>query len=65
MATATQKWLNSHEAAERLGFSEKTLANWRYEGRGPRYSKVGRSIRYLAADLDTFMKGLGVMTDAA
>lgn len=65
MATPTQKWLNVREAAERLGFSKKTLDNWRSEGRGPRYSRVGRSIRYHIEDLDSYMQSMGVMTDAA
>lgn len=32
-----------------------TLNQWRSQGRGPRYSKVGRSVRYSVADLDRYM----------
>jgi hypothetical protein len=41
------------EVAAFLGgdFSEKTLANWRSEGRGPQYHKVGRHVRYDWADV--------------
>lgn len=36
------------EVADYLGgdFSEKTLANWRSQGKGPEYMKVGRHVRY-------------------
>ena len=29
-----------------LGVPEATLANWRYMGRGPRFVRVGRHVRY-------------------
>jgi excisionase family DNA binding protein len=34
------------EVAEFLGVPEPTLAQWRYAGSGPAWSKVGRHIRY-------------------
>lgn len=34
-----------------LGVSLQTLRNWRHLGRGPRYCKYGRAVRYLLADL--------------
>ena len=43
--------------------SEKTLANWRHEGRGPRWKKLGRQVRYLGADLDRWLQE--TMTEAA
>lgn len=39
------------EAARLLGYSPAALRKWRREGRGPRYLRTGRSIRYLPADL--------------
>jgi predicted DNA-binding transcriptional regulator AlpA len=39
------------DAARRLGIEESTLANWRWNGRGPRYVRVGRRVRYRLADL--------------
>jgi hypothetical protein len=33
-------------AGEIVGISVATLRRWRYEGRGPRYAKVGSSVRY-------------------
>lgn len=39
------------EAAERLGVQRSTLDNWRWNGSGPRYVKVGGRVRYRLADL--------------
>jgi len=41
--------------AERLRVSRSTLQGWRYAGRGPRYLKIGRLIRYRNADVDGFL----------
>ncbi len=37
--TLGRDWLTPQEAAQRLGFSEKTLRNWRVAGRGPAFRK--------------------------
>jgi transcriptional regulator with XRE-family HTH domain len=50
--------LTAREAARRMGYSVKTLANWRSEGRGPRYHKQGYIVRYEAADLEDFLNQL-------
>lgn len=48
--------LTAKEAAELLGLSAITLANWRSQRKGPRYHKVGaRAVRYLRADLAAFI----------
>lgn len=43
------------EAAAFLGFSPATLESWRREGKGPRFYRVGRHIRYTFADLSAFL----------
>lgn len=43
------------ELAARLGVSRSTLQSWRYHGRGPRYVKIGRLVRYRNADVDAFL----------
>jgi predicted DNA-binding transcriptional regulator AlpA len=43
------------EAARRTGLSRRTLQGWRGTGRGPRWVKVGRSVRYPLPDLEEFM----------
>jgi predicted DNA-binding transcriptional regulator AlpA len=42
--------------AARLGVSRSTLQSWRYAGRGPRYLKIGRFIRYRNADVDAYLR---------
>ena len=41
--------------AARLGVSRSTLQSWRYSGRGPRWIKLGRLIRYRITDVDAFL----------
>lgn len=42
--------------AVRLGVSRSTLQSWRYAGRGPRFIKLGRLVRYRNADIDAYLK---------
>jgi hypothetical protein len=46
--------LNENQAAEFLGLSVRTIQTWRVRGGGPRYCKIGRSVRYQRADLAAF-----------
>lgn len=48
--------LTEREVAERLGLSVATLRAWRHRGKGPRYVRFGRAVRYLTADLDDFVR---------
>jgi len=41
--------------AARLVISRSTLQSWRYTGRGPRWIKLGRLIRYRLSDVDAFL----------
>lgn len=43
-------------AAEMLGLSRGTLANWRVEGRGPRYIKSGKHVLYRVCDLEAWLE---------
>jgi hypothetical protein len=43
--------VGEREAVAILGVSIQTARNWRHLGRGPRYCKYGRAVRYLLADL--------------
>jgi excisionase family DNA binding protein len=45
------------EASEFLGVPERTLATWAYEGRGPRYVRVGKLARYSLDDLLAWLEG--------
>lgn len=48
------------EAAEELGVSAAVLRSWRARGRGPRFRKFGRAVRYLRRDLDAFIEASAV-----
>ncbi|MEN6442001.1 MAG: helix-turn-helix domain-containing protein [Syntrophobacter sp.] len=39
-----------------LGIKEKTLANWRTQGRGPQFYKFGKVIRYALDDLQKWIQ---------
>lgn len=43
------------QAAEYLGLHARTLDNWRSQGRGPRYIRVGRRIVYRISDLEAYL----------
>lgn len=47
--------LNTGGAAAYLGLSESTLEKARVYGNGPRYVKLGRAVRYRAADLEAWL----------
>ena len=54
-ALGTARLLDCGAAAEYLGLSPITLAEWRGQDRGPRYVKLGRRVKYDLADLDTYI----------
>lgn len=43
------------EVATYLGIPEWTLTHWRSRGKGPRYRKVGRHVRYQWADVESWL----------
>jgi Helix-turn-helix domain len=50
------------QAANYLGneehpFSVRTLQRWRVEGIGPKFAKLGQSVRYRQSDLDAYLEG--------
>lgn len=51
----TPDHLTPAETAKHLGLkSAGTLANWRVQGRGPRYVKHGRRVLYAVADVAAY-----------
>ena len=46
--------LTPNELAIRWNITTKTLSQWRYYGRGPRFSKVSRLINYRLPDVEEF-----------
>jgi len=55
-ASPTPAALTTPQAAAYLGLQPATLEQWRWNGRGPRFAKIGRSVRYRQADLDAFLE---------
>lgn len=45
------------QAAEMLCLSELTLRKWRWEGKGPRFIKIGRKVAYKKEDLYAWIDG--------
>ena len=43
-------------ASSYLGLSVQTLRAWRTQGRGPRFRKLGRCVRYRMCDLIVFVE---------
>ena len=60
MDTATHvslhRALDAVEAADFISFTVGTLANWRLIGKGPRFIKIGRTVRYRVVDLLEWME---------
>ena len=48
------RYMKTKEAASFLSFSVDTLNNWRSQGRGPVYKKIGASVRYRLSDLEVW-----------
>ena len=51
-----KKHVNEKEAAAILGLSHRALSNWRWLGQGPKYTKLGSSVRYAEDDLLAFVE---------
>lgn len=47
-------WLSRKELSQRWGVPVSTLASQACEGRGPRYIRLGRHVRYSLADIEAF-----------
>lgn len=48
--------VDEKKAAEKLGVSVHTLRAWRFQGKGPVYTKLGRRVLYLPTDLDSYLE---------
>jgi hypothetical protein len=52
--------LTEVEVSRWLRVSLATVRRWRLLGGGPKYRKLGASVRYVAADVDTFIQSIPV-----
>jgi hypothetical protein len=49
-------WIDEKQVSEITGRAIQTLRNDRFHGRGIRYYKIGRSVRYKLTDVSSFME---------
>jgi hypothetical protein len=54
------KLLTERQVADRLGLCVQTLRNWRFQGRGIPYIKLGSAVRYDEDDLIKTIENLKV-----
>ena len=47
--------VTERQVADQLGLSVATLRAWRHRGKGPRFLRFGRSVRYLPSDVYDFV----------
>lgn len=50
-----EKFYNEKELALRLGVSVATLRKWRMLAQGPKYRKLGKSVRYAENDIAQYL----------
>ena len=51
----TSEIMDARELGRRLAKSPAVLANMRYMGTGPKFVKVGRSVRYRSSDVEEWL----------
>lgn len=51
MPTPEDVWITRPELASRLKVPSATPAQWASQGKGPKYAKFGRHVRYRLADV--------------
>lgn len=49
------KLLNNAQTAQLIGVRPNTLEIWRIRGKGPAYRKVGRLVRYVEAEVRSWL----------
>ena len=59
-STISRRLLTAEDVAEWTGLSLDTLAQWRSQGRGIPYLKMGRAVRYDPTDVQEYLRGCRV-----
>lgn len=47
-------WMDTEALEARTGMPKATLVAWRYHGKGPRYARMGKHVRYRLADVEAW-----------
>jgi hypothetical protein len=55
------QWANEKEVSKISSFAIQSLRNFRHQGRGPSYSKIGRAVRYKVSDVIAFLESKKVL----
>ncbi len=58
--TSDERLLTVTQAAALMQMNPKTLTIWRSAGKGPKYLKCGRAVRYRMADLRAWQESVVV-----
>ncbi len=56
MGHNSSEMVNTGQAATMLGLKKNTLDIWRLRGVGPKFVKMGRTVRYRLADIEDFIQ---------
>ncbi len=57
-----RKAMTPRQVTEIYGIAEGTLANYRYQNKGPRYYKSGRKVLYWTDELESWLRRQPVLT---
>lgn len=52
------KLMTQAEVKEITGLADSTLEQWRLKGKGPKFIKLGRLVRYRTSDVQAYIAGL-------
>ncbi len=52
---AVRQLLNNDETADMLNVSRRTLPVWRVQGRGPKFIKIGKLVRYERTEIEAWI----------
>jgi hypothetical protein len=63
--TVPPVYVRTRQASQITGIAEGTLNNWRSQGRGPAFHKIGRTVLYDLAELHRVINAGRVETSAA
>ncbi len=55
---ANDKLMTQAQVKEITGLADSTLEQWRLKGKGPKFIKLGRLVRYRTSDLQAYIDGL-------
>ncbi len=51
-------FLNEHQVAQAVGMSVASVRRWRFQNTGPRYVKIGASVRYDPVEVERWIRSL-------